>query len=396
MIVLRRLVVATVIIAALEGLKWIIAGSAPATKIFVSQFLLCAQVVVVIWLVITAILSAFGKGSSWVARFLPVILILLVISIDMWFNYLINRPARIPGGLLPSFTRYYDRFERNDLKFEPCTVYDSISGPRIIPGLRFAFGNIEYRNQYNINRESLRDNDGDLFGSQIICLGNTFTLGCGVEEEQTFAELLARRSQKTVVNMGVTDQRTEDQFDYLSAADTSVLEFLVLQLSYPDKFEQLISGRDAEPSAESYDEFELKRRQYGWSKEYFPGKYSVSILSDWIASTVSPKRNKLTISPAEYAKHVVDLLAKTKQGVRYKIIITQIDEYAKMNTGLVNSIDSILRLPQYDSLGRQVHTVDLSGVLKREDYYVLDKHLKAEGHEKVAGQLWNKLAELEK
>jgi hypothetical protein len=396
MIVLRRLVVATVIIAALEGLKWIIAGSAPATKIFVSQFLLCAQVVVVIWLVITAILSAFGKGSSWVARFLPVILILLVISIDMWFNYLINRPARIPGGLLPSFTRYYDKFERNDLKFEPCTVYDSISGPRIIPGLRFAFGNIEYRNQYNINRESLRDNDGDLFGSQIICLGNTFTLGCGVEEEQTFAELLARRSQKTVVNMGVTDQRTEDQFDYLSAADTSVLEYLVLQLSYLDTYEEVIPGRDAESRPETYDEFELKRRQYGWSKEYFPGKYSVSILADWIASTVSQKRNKLTISPVEYAKHTVDFLAKTRQGVRYKIIITQVDEYARMNTGLVNSIDSILRLPQYDSLVSQVHTLDLSGVLKREDYYVLDKHLKAEGHVKVAGQLWNKLAELEK
>ena len=98
----------------------------------------------------------------------------------------------------------------------------------------------------------------------------------------------------------------------------------------------------------------------------------------------------------EYAKRTVDFLAKTRQGVRYKIIITQVDEYARMNTGLVNSIDSILRLPQYDSLVSQVHTLDLSGVLKREDYYVLDKHLKAEGHVKVAGQLWNKLAELEK
>jgi hypothetical protein len=396
MIVLRRLVVAVVIVAVLQGLKWLLDSYSPESLVFHREFLWSLQVLVIAWFLVTAALSIFRKENSWTARFVPVFLLMITIVTDMWFSHLITHPEKISASMLPVFREHYEQTEAKDLRYEPCTVYDSVMGCRIMRALGFTFGNIEYNNEYRVNSESLRDTEDDLFGPAIICSGNTFTLGCGVDANQTFAERFGIDAEKTAVNGGVINLGTANQLRYLNSIDTSVLEYLVVQYSFDDgeSNSAFLQGSDTVYSEAS---FELKRKQYHWAREYFPGKHAVMILSDVVGRWFSKPDNELSqAAQSAYASALVKVLAKVVPNSRYRVIITHIDKRQNMNSGFIKQVDSLLRTEEFQSALPQATTVDLSGVLSEDDYYRLDMHLKPSGHEKIAGRLWDKFVELEK
>lgn len=391
--IFKKFIVAAIVILLLEGVKILMNEVSPVTRLFHQQFILVIQVAIAIWLPIIILLILFKQGESWFARFLPVLLVLMIIGMDMWMGYLLVRPEKIPETLRPAFRAYYNDFEKKDIRFEPCTVYDSTVGPRIIPGLRFAFGNIEYRNQYNMNRESFRENEEDLFGPPVICVGNTQTIGCGVENDETYSQQLELLTGKKVVNAGSIYSGTSEQLKELDRIDTSVLEFLVIQYSPREPDAAVFDFRRDTASDVIAQSFALNRKQYQWAKEYFPGKYAVSIMINWIRSFFQPEQ--MPLSRDEMNNRATQFLRKIAmlKGVpKYQIIIVSIDKFASPEPSFKTAIDSILNQQEFAGLKSQVRTVDLSGVLAQEDFYMLDDHLKVSGHKKIAEQLALKMA----
>lgn len=381
---LRRSVIAIVLLAVLQGVKWLLNSYSPDTIDFHTPFLTTIQVFTISWWLIVVVLTLFEKGYSWTARFLPLILIVVFIAVDIWFNYLVQHPANIPGSFQSSFVRYYDRYERNDIVYEPCTIYDSIVGHRIIPGLRFVYGNIEYRNQYAVNSESLRDGENELFGPTTIFLGDTYTMGCGVEQEQTFVERLSTDSGMHALNMGLSTPGTAIKLRRLDFVDTSVLETLVVQYGREDAAANAAYLR-GDSSIVTHEEYEQQRRRYMWRKEYFPGKYAVLILREKVYSIFG---NPQTDASAGEAADFLQILQRLKPNTSYRIVVTQIDRKDALDADrFLKAVDSLIQQPGFAQLRSRVSTVSLANLLSHKDYYLLDRNLKPSGHEKIANKM---------
>lgn len=400
--ILKSTIIAVVVFALLKALEWVLDGNSPDTITFHRQFIFCLQLMVLLWLVVIIPLQLLNKGNSWMAKFLPVILALLVIGGDMLFYYLLQRPEKIPDTAVKAFSDHYTNFERNIVQYEPCTVYDSNYFYQLMPGLRFSFGNIEYQNQYNINSESLRDNESDLFGPAIVCAGDSYTLGWGVQENETFASLLASQTGKVVLNAGNSSFGTVRELKKLSDLDTSVMEYLVIQYCRNDvdeNYSYVQNGHSLVISPEK--EYLDALSRYKWTREYFPGKYAVSISYDYTRSALSKmfrgerRPRYLAADPVAGAKYFLDVFNGMKLDTTFKIIVTDLNGPRDMNGEFLRAVDSMVQLPVYVKYKDALVTLDLSKVLTADDYYILDTHLKPAGHVKVAEAIASQINKME-
>lgn len=391
---LKRVIITVVVLLLMKGLILLLDSYSPETIQFHRQFLFCMQLMVIGWIIILSILYLFKKGDSWFARFLPVVIVLVVLLMDMLFYRMLRNPRSIPDTAEVPFSTFYTGFERNILQYEPCMIYDTALFYKMIPGLRFTFGNIEYNNQYNINRESFRDDEASLFGPQVVCIGDSYTLGWGVDQDQTFAKLLSDKTSRTVLNGGNSSYGTARELKELTYVDTSILEHLVVQYCRNDYTENLNFVDNGGVLRISDEEsYRLARIRYQWGKEYFPGKYFISIGYDWLRSELrylwkgTRQADYITQNQEQAARVFLEVLRHANLSSRIKLIVIDLNGYVEMNSNFINGLKMVLKEPRYDDLRTRLTAVDLSGVLQKSDFYTLDTHLKASGHLKIADTL---------
>jgi hypothetical protein len=368
----------------------------PESAVFHRQFLFSVQLLVIVWLVLSLLLLIFKAGNSWVARFLPVMIVMIVLAVDILFTYWMEQPAKVPGFLKNQFKYYYAAFERNVIEYEPCSVYDSVYRYRLIPRLGFAFGNTEYKNNYITNSESLRDDENGLSGADVAVAGNGYTLGVGVEQNQVFPEIIQQMSGLNVLNTGNAAFGTARELKRVVNTDTSILKYLVIQYSKYDVYENeaYVKGRYSfNINTDSAYKHELV--QYRWRKEYFPGKYAMTIGTDFMKSKINRLRKKryyLFADQPASAKYFLQVLDSYQINDRVKIIVTELNDYNDMDSGFLQAVDSLLQQQEFAHMKNRVRTVDMSRLLTADDYYIIDAHLRPSGHEKIAKEILSVIA----
>ena len=106
---------------------------------------------------------------------------------------------------------------------------DGDLGFRLVPGFEMAYRTAEFNTTIKINSEGLRDHEytreRDPQTFRILALGDSFTLGIGVDSEQTYAKVLESMLNRDrpaggpkrfeVVNAGVDAYGTEQEYRYL-------------------------------------------------------------------------------------------------------------------------------------------------------------------------------------
>jgi hypothetical protein len=388
---LRKTIVAVAAIAFLRILIFIFDRSSPASAPFHRQFLFSLQLIVVVWFVVIALLTIFKADKSWVARFLPILIVMIVLAIDILFSFWMENARRIPNFLKIEFKNYYSSFERNIIDFEPCSVYDSAYSYKFIPGLAFTFGNIEYKNNYVVNSESLRDEESALSGPQIVCLGNSYTLGIGAEQNASFPELIAAKTGKAVLNTGNSSYGTVREMKRLVSADTSDLQYVIIQYSKYDVYEN-----DAFLNKKNYlriatdSAYKNEVKQYKWRKEYFPGKYAVTIAYNFlkgIAKKLKKPKHFLSGDVDNSANYFLRVIDSYNLPPDVHFIVTEINDYNDMDSGFLPAVASLLQKSEFARLNGRVITVNVADLLTRDDYYVIDSHLRPSGHAKVATRI---------
>jgi energy-coupling factor transporter transmembrane protein EcfT len=387
---LRKTIKAIVVIVLLKVVMLILDRYSPESSVFHRQFLFSMQLLVIFWLLLSLILFIFKVGRSWVARFSPVLIAMLVLGIDILFTYWMENPQKIPSFLKKEFRDYYALFERNVIEYEPCSVYDSTYSYKIIPGLAFTFGNIEYKNNYVVNSESLRDDETAMTGPQIICAGNAYTFGVGVDAKESFPGLLAAETGKTVLNTGNASYGTVREMKRVVNADTSFLQYVVIQYSKYDVYENadFLDGR--KPKISSETEYKKALRNYRWRKEYFPGKYAISICYAWMKNVINNiRKDKYYMSrdKIKSADYFLRILKSQQLNSNIKFVVTEINDYNDLTSRFLPAVDSMLQQPDFASLKGRVKTISVADVLKPEDYYTVDTHLRLSGHRKVAAKI---------
>ena len=166
------------------------------------------------------------------APFAVILAIQLVIALVLAEGLLLamyHYPAAwYPGGLRRFLTTEY--FHRRDIvqlderhaRYDPELVYT------LQPGA-FMFENVEFSTQYVVNTLGVRDNQRSLTQPEIVVAGDSYAMGWGVQQEESFPELLERRTGRVVLNTAIASYGTVRERRMLDRVDLSRATTLIVQ-----------------------------------------------------------------------------------------------------------------------------------------------------------------------
>jgi hypothetical protein len=93
-----------------------------------------------------------------------------------------------------------------------------------------------------------------------------------------------------------------------------------------------------------------------------------------------------TVRDMEAASVFMDILSHLRiDKSRVRIVVFKMDESMRMNDAFANAVDSIAKTSKYKDWN--ITTLRLSDLLTCDDYFVLDDHINARGHEKIAARM---------
>lgn len=359
------------------------------------QFLL-VQGVVFVWLVSWALRRYFHFRRP--VRHALLSLGLCVVLLECLLAWWMYHPERLPSPLRVSYGYYYDYFQEDLLQFDKrYAVYDSDLFYTLKPDAVFTFENIEFKNAYQTNHFGFRDTVRS--SPQVVCIGDSYTMGWGVEQGEAFPSKLAELSGLRVANMGMASYGTARELMSLSKVDTSHLQWLIiqycgndqgentsciehrykLQISSPSSYEDLIHAAEV-------------------SRIYFPGKYLLiigSFFEKGLLNRIYPvfnlrwERKDWGRGQEQQAKAFLDILYHSPINFRkVKVIVTMMDDHQNMQGVFLSTVRKMsAEAPYREKFGGELKVVDMAPLLSKDDLFILDVHFKASGHTKIARAL---------
>jgi lysophospholipase L1-like esterase len=308
----------------------------------------------------------------------------------------------VPGltGALPRPMRrlvqqVYRHFNRSLIQFDPdCAQYDAGLTYTLKPGT-CTFANIEFRTTVHVNRLGLRDDEAALAAPEVIAIGDSHTMGWGVEEDQTFGRVLARKSGLKVLNAGISSYGTVREMMLLDRLDVSKLRVLVLQYSDNDLVEnQTFRAQGDHLPITTEAEYDKVRRYYARQRSYYPGKYVYRLFMKAVRLE-APEPDQLPMepaSPADEARLFINALSHAGHAHldNVRVIVLEVNEQLQPRRPFIVAVEQAKRDPENPRFVRELTTLDLSTVLEPKDFYVLDDHMNPRGHQ-VVGEALAKL-----
>jgi lysophospholipase L1-like esterase len=330
-------------------------------------------------------------------RNLPTIIINVVTCLVMAFALEgllalgLNHPSRIPQFLLRPFQEYYLYNDRSIIQVTGCAEYNPELFYILKPGT-CQFKNREFEVQLVTNKDGLRDGENAVNNSSIVALGDSYTLGWGVGQEEAFPQVLERLTRSGVLNAAQSSYGTAREMILFKRLSIDSAKTLVLQYHTNDYEEntKYLSNDYKLPirKESSYDSLKesIRARQ-----RYYPFKHLYGISKGISRKFIGAKIKSPT--PAEEAVAFLEVLKVSLPPVQ-RIIVFQIAELEQLNDEFVNAVDSLAQLEAYRNI--PIETLRITGQLTREDYFVLDDHINANGHSKLAARIYEQLVDPQK
>lgn len=299
--------------------------------------------------------------------------------------------AASPGPFRLLVQQVYRHFNRALIQFEPsCARYDPVVTYTLKPG-RCTFGNVEFSNEYQVNRVGLRDDEADLDGPAAIVLGDSHAMGWGVGQDQTLVRVMARQTGLETLDAAVSSYATVREMRMLDRLDTSRLRVLVIQYADNDLPENRTFQRRGDLPIMSEAQYRKIGAYYAAQRRYYPGKYVYRLFMK-VLKLEEPEPDDLRMveaTPEEEARLFLNAVLhagrKPLQGVQ--LIVFEINQNLKQPRGFIAALDKVKRDPAYPPFIHELRTLDTAAVLKPGDFYSLDDHMNASGHRAVGRAL---------
>ncbi|MCD8540842.1 MAG: hypothetical protein LRY55_14545 [Leadbetterella sp.] len=327
------------------------------------------------------------------------VFILLFIVWELVYVVVLNFGA----GFLPEkakLTAWLGHFKgvalnhRSMIQFqEESARYDRELFYTLRPG-RSGFKSFEFNTTYEVNEPGVRDDAASLEYPDVIFLGDSFTMGWGVEQDESFPAIFEKKSGLKCLNTGISSYGTAREFRMLARTQTDSLKALVIQFHDTDLEENdfyIKNKRLGDRTQENFDAQVTDNRKY---TAWFPFKYLKTALVNAVSSV---KKS----DPAEAAlkgKHdghpaflpdFYTILAEIRQITPVPVILTYTGSFYT-DPEMIRKFEAYAK--QHDI--KNISFVNLGPVLNHEDYFYFDDHINARGHEKVAEALWAKYREV--
>jgi len=326
-----------------------------------------------------------------------VVVILTFLEFTMLF--LVRNPKvlqKLSRKLQNSIGYLYAQGERKIMQFhEESGQYHPEFGYTLKPG-EFIFTEREFSNVYFVNSLGVRDTEESLNTPEIIVAGDSYALGWGVNQEETFAKLLEQKINCKTLNMAVPSYGTVREMMMLSKVDRSKLKCLIIQYcgdDYDENMRFYINGnRPQIMRAETFRKLAVTHSRY---KKYFFGKYLLIKIQkkaeEWEPSS-STAATECKLNDVDLFLHV--LKQNDKMLSSLPIIVFEMNGKDQVNiftTGLLQKAADKKNPPFI----RNMIVLDMSRYLQDKHFYVLDGHLTFQGSIIVADVLYNTIKEAE-
>jgi lysophospholipase L1-like esterase len=297
-----------------------------------------------------------------------------------------------PAPLRHSIQQVYRHFNRSLIQFDPqCARYDAGLAYTLKPGT-CTFENIEFRNAYRINSAGVRDDEASLDSPDIIVVGDSHAMGWGVDQEEALPQVLARTLGRKVLNGAVSSYGTVREMMMLERLKPSSLRVLVIQYSDNDLPENRTFRINANSlPIMSEEQYQTIVRHYGSQRSYYPGKYVYRLLMK-LLRLEEPEPDQLRMDPATPEQEAQLFLNAVAFGGRIvldevQIVVFEINEQIHQSRPFIAALDAARKRPIRPQFIRRLIAVDVAPRLTSDDFYRLDDHMNARGHQKVAAAL---------
>ena len=395
---LVKILITVVLLLALSGINMLIERGDEPSDFFYYNLISCLQIFLLIGciflLVTRPLFRRFVKEKLLFWQ--SVVYVVIIALLELGCGYLLSHPRSIPAAVFPSFKFYYDHFECRIIQYEPeYTRFDTALYYSLKSDIRFTYSNREYANEFATNSKGLRDDEPSLTKPGIICLGDSYTMGWGADEQQAFPGFVEKQTGLKTLNAGMSSYGTARESKLLSSFDTSNVQFIIWQYCSNDVDENsqyLWRGRVNEQH--SPRELDSVMELHSWTRRYFPGRHFFTIaklavkqLTDRLPFPVrmnfGPPRKDLE-KAMQYASDFMDIA--TGSAINFsktKLIVLELSPYPLESS----FITYVKELANDRGLGSSFLFLDCSELLTKDDFYMLDVHLTPDGNRKVGEAL---------
>ena len=388
----------------LEVLKTIISKQQYISSYFIATICICLQFLFVTGFLLFLGFSVLFKRYPYKKKQLLSFSATLgtFFLLELYCSWMLSHPQHIPSFMTWSFKYYYDYYNCPLIQYEEdASAYNPRLFYTLKPGARFRYFNEEFDNAYSINSKGMRDDERSLFSPKIICLGDSYAMGWGVEKQETFAKQLEQLSGMKTLNAAVSSYGTAREMIQLKHVDTSALKYLIIQYCYNDIHENLTYNDHQYvlpvSSRSCYDSIVARQKI---QKKYFPGKYGLLIGQIFLKkklNDITPifpllvERETPFTDEERHAEAFVKILYNSLQinFSKVKVIVMVLDSYDHLNNNFLEEVRRMASQPPYkDHFAGNLLTLNMSGSLQTDDFYRLDLHMRSSGHKKVAQKIW--------
>lgn len=389
---LRKTLWCLVIVILVQVLKKYLDQATPGSLLFHHYLLTAVQLAVLLWTIIALLfpsLSLIKKGLLLIAVFtLP----------ELLFTYWIHHPEKMPTSLNTAFMTYATQSETNIIQYNPeSSVYNDSLFYTLRPSARFLYTNPEFADSFYTNRMGLRDDDSSLIKPEIIYLGDSHAMGWGVSQNETFAERVAAATGKKTLNAAISSYGTARELKNLCRLDTSALQYIIIQYCRNDLRENReFAENNYSLPISSEERYDSLLNDHAWSKRWFPGKRFVAIAKfaadkNIINPLLFPvkKADSAVLRLRLAARYFTDILLHSAINFqKVKVLVVDMNEMESMNNDFVDEVNRLMATTPYKArFNDNLVMVPIADLVTKEDYYLLDPHMRPSGHRKVADRL---------
>lgn len=391
----------------LEVLKLLLGKINFSANYLIAIVLICIQTIFILGFIYYALFAnIFGKKlkRNNFLLFFSTSFVCIVALLEILFSYWLYHPANIPPGLKWSYKFYYDLYNFRIMQYEKDVItFDDQLLYTLKPNAKITFNNAEFTTPVEINKSGFRDDDTSAIAPEIICLGDSFTMGWGIDESQSFPEIIGRATGKKVLNTGTSSYGTARELLLLERLDISNLKYIIIQYCSNDMEENVsFINNDYKLHLTPVPVFQSLVRSYELSRKYFPGKNFLLVSQIWMKHELnkiyplfkfSRQPNTEEFNSREHASTFLKVLMRC--GEKYenvKIIVTNVDANNYHDNKFIDELQQQSARMEAEKI-KNIVVVNSMNDLADKDYFILDDHINYSGHKKVAATLLKAIKE---
>ncbi len=323
----------------------------------------------------------------------------MLLCLEGMFAFALSHPRILAskdgtvGDALAYLRDYYVNQDRKLVQYlADCAQYDTEVTYTLIPGHKCRVTSREFVVEYSGNRAGLRDDDEALSAPEIVVVGDSHAMGWGVRGEESFPKRLQAMVGRPVLNAAISSYGTVREMILLERLALSSARTLVIQYSDNDIVENRPYVERGTLGILPEWQYRAVVREHGLQTRYYPFKYASSLLSIGRLTALWHRPPSPPSDTADEAPHFLDVLLRHRASIEGRtVVVLAIGGNNDNDRRFIHALRGLLAEPRYAPLTPWVTAIDVSRTLEPDDYYLLDGHMRAAGHEKVARMVADEL-----